>query len=1061
MGLRTNAVFIGLATALSSSLASALGLGEIKLHSALNQPLDAEIQLLHVRDLTEREIVVGLASPTDYERAGVDRVYFLSDIKFDVDLNAPEGPVVKVRSSDPVREPFLDFIVTAEWPSGKLLREYTLLVDLPVFAEERPGSVEATQTRPAPRRTEQPSTSTDREVRPQPTTPTASRPAAPRDSVGMEEYGPVGANENLWSIANRLRPDSDVSVQQTMLALQRLNPEAFINNNINLLRRGQVLRVPTKDDIQSLTSRQAMQEVAEQNRSWSERSTRTDRAAQLDGSKTVTDDQRTAPSVEGRIKLSSAEERTATNGVGAGDGDSGDSAVQGELTVTQEELDAATRENAELKSRVQAIEEQISTMERLVQVSNDELRSLEVAAQQVNENEDQTGVTDDSTTQAQPEDSVQPADGEETTPPIDDQALASTPGEVEDDATVAQTPPESTADAAEKPAQSTPRRQQATWLDWVKENLLMVAGGVGGLVILIAALLFMRKKDDGFDDFDDEEFESSVEPFASADEFPEEQDEYVAHDEDSAFLGETDVDGDFEESVHAEAETEDVVGECDIHIAYGQYDQAEEKLSRALDKEPRNIPVRMKLLEVFAIQGDLEGFDSHYAKLRALGDDEASDRAAALRESFPDASAFDESRYDTTAFLALVGAGAAVAARGNESEVSDLSNETVNFDFDEEMESDKSADADDLENTSLDFDLDFDDDTTQIPAVPPVDSMESQSSSEDDLDELDSELDDIEFDIEDDDLEVDLDFEDDRDATRLASGNEQTLDDSEATADFNEFEVALDESATAGFEDSALNELDDELSDDLDIDDVSGFRASSDTVDLTESVDSLDFDLDKDLEAAIASKEPEEGDFTDLDMNDLGELDLEESLSDEDVTSELEIDDDFGEDLSVDEVQKKTVASNDLLDESDDFDMDYNLEGDVDLDDLDQELGELDIDMSDDNEDDVSGQMEEPQTNFEEVEDLADSPQVATPVARNAAEENDIDIPDFDPENDDDSGLEFLSENDETATKLDLARAYIDMGDADGAKDILDEIVEEGSDDQKREAETLLSKLAS
>ena len=71
----------------------------------------------------------------------------------------------------------------------------------------------------------------------------------------------------------------------------------------------------------------------------------------------------------------------------------------------------------------------------------------------------------------------------------------------------------------------------------------------------------------------------------------------------------------------------------------------------------------------------------------------------------------------------------------------------------------------------------------------------------------------------------------------------------------------------------------------------------------------------------------------------------------------------------------------------------------------------------------------------------------------------DFEIPDFDPENDDDSNLDFLSDNDETATKLDLARAYIDMGDSDGAKDILDEIMDEGNDQQKREAESLLARI--
>src|SRR5690606_755641 len=133
MGLRIQALLVSVFAAFAAVYASALGLGEIKLNSALNQPLDAEIRLLQVRDLNEKEIVVGLASQEAFQRLGIGRPHFLTDLSFSVDLQSASGPVIKVTTLKPIREPFLDFIVQAQWPSGKLLREYTLLIDLPVF----------------------------------------------------------------------------------------------------------------------------------------------------------------------------------------------------------------------------------------------------------------------------------------------------------------------------------------------------------------------------------------------------------------------------------------------------------------------------------------------------------------------------------------------------------------------------------------------------------------------------------------------------------------------------------------------------------------------------------------------------------------------------------------------------------------------------------------------------------------------------------------------------------------------------------------------------------------
>ena len=116
----------------------ALGLGELTLESFLNEPLKARVDLLNTGSLHADEIKVRLATKEDFEKLGLDRAYFLTGIKFDVEIDANGGPRIVVSSDDPVLEPYLDFIVEARWPTGRLLREYTVLVDPPVFDRVNP-----------------------------------------------------------------------------------------------------------------------------------------------------------------------------------------------------------------------------------------------------------------------------------------------------------------------------------------------------------------------------------------------------------------------------------------------------------------------------------------------------------------------------------------------------------------------------------------------------------------------------------------------------------------------------------------------------------------------------------------------------------------------------------------------------------------------------------------------------------------------------------------------------------------------------------------------------------
>lgn len=139
--VRNLVLAIAAATALTTEVAHALGLGEVRLQSSLNQPLVAEIELLDAKMLAPGEVVPSLASVEEFNRAGIDRQYFLTDLKFTPVLRPDGKSVIRVSSTKPVREPYLNFLVEVLWPSGRLLREYTLLLDPPLYSPETVAAV--------------------------------------------------------------------------------------------------------------------------------------------------------------------------------------------------------------------------------------------------------------------------------------------------------------------------------------------------------------------------------------------------------------------------------------------------------------------------------------------------------------------------------------------------------------------------------------------------------------------------------------------------------------------------------------------------------------------------------------------------------------------------------------------------------------------------------------------------------------------------------------------------------------------------------------------------------
>lgn len=211
--------------------ASALGVGDITLHSALNQPLDADIELLDVGDLGADEIEVRLAGADVFAAAGVERLQFLNELRFSPVLQGRGGNRIHVSSSRPVQEPYLNFLVEVARPNGRIVREFTVLLDPLGYT---PRMLPAARSGIEPQR--------------QSSTPVpAPRSAAVVVDPAMLEPGDeylARPSDNLWAISGRLRGAGNADRAQLMEALYQLNPQAFVNADRHRLKAGARLRLP-------------------------------------------------------------------------------------------------------------------------------------------------------------------------------------------------------------------------------------------------------------------------------------------------------------------------------------------------------------------------------------------------------------------------------------------------------------------------------------------------------------------------------------------------------------------------------------------------------------------------------------------------------------------------------------------------------------------------------------------------------------------------------------------------------------------------------------------------
>ncbi|MBT5719637.1 MAG: hypothetical protein HOI69_08815 [Gammaproteobacteria bacterium] len=1083
--------FVVTLTMLLCSMATqlyALGLGTVTVESSLNQPLRLRIELIQLGDTRLQDIRVSMASTADFERLNVQRESFLSGIRFSVESTA-NGNVVILTSSQIVREPYLSFILDTRWPNGRLLSEHTVLLDLPVFNDRQSVAEVRQPISPllqAPTAAQPASAEPFVEVA---TTPVAVTPSSTNSAANLqpevitaepeptvveeqvivadepieqvveetvagvaeeelvaevaeEEAGeeelvaedpiaesvaeePVAeevaqaepeveeaieaaeepqvpevvepgtietdGNDTLSDIAMQVRPDNSVSMQQTMLAIQQVNPDAFAAGNINQLRSGQVLRIPSLAEIQAIDPRDAADEVTRQN---------TDFAGvdvqPLAAPTSVEPSQDDQP--QGQLSVVSSDNAIDASGGSAELADAESEALdqrivelEAQLAQRQEEADRARVEREELDSRMAELEAQITAAQEIIRLQDIQLAQLQ-------------------------------------------ESLAAAAAEAQLLADQQATQEAAAAEAAQ------PIDSPSSFFDDVSRiltgNSIFMISGVALAILLLVVLMLRRNRASKIEEGDIEELveqeldaaaaeideEDAVEVEAATEfqdydssDLDNELDEIIGLSDDDDGTDEVEEKQELEES----QEQLDVLSIVEQLVSEQQYRRGLSMLNTSLQEQGENEAVRAKIEEIESLleaEDAKQQIDDEMAEAQEAQEveDRESETKSFLDDLGIDLDSFD---YEDDNDEAVAESQPEEAAEVEEPVADSTDSEDVDLMFDlgggeddQDDEIDDGSSAEEEKGSAAEtFEFDIDDGAGTL-------ETEQEEPEALDIDTLEFDADaaeEVRADVTTDDEEVDLEsFSFDADAAANLTQAAEVEQDAVEEEDPNAVEFSFDK---ADLEDST------ETSE----------PASND------EVETFDFDLDEEAGDTVLEKPAADGDVAagdtveDFDF-DLDEFEIDPSTADAtpaavtEVTSDTLDEDFFDLDAEVDKQDSVAATENDTnenLSTDDDAEIEF---------DIDDEPADIIVDSAESSEDEL---LEEDNLDF-----LSD---------------NEIEIESVD----DIEEVDMLSDADETATKLELAYAYQKMGDADGAKEILQEVIREGSDEQIAEATKLLGTI--
>lgn len=955
--------------------ASALGIGDIKLRSALNQSLDAEIPLVLSGGDSLADVKIALASPEAFVKAGLERHFFLTKLRFAA-VQKPDGNyAIEVSSNDVIREPFVSFLMEVNWPHGRVIREYTVLLDPPPTFSDRalaetdsPSISGQSKSRRSEQAFEQtpgkPSVAGEFRVRHS----TESALAESGSLFNGSEYGPVKKDSTLWEVARLVNRDPDVTQEQMVIALYRHNPQAFYGNSPDTLKAGETLKIPDREFILQFTRAQARNELNKQS------GRQTGKLASRNTKKQ--NSEIPAQSAQSQLKLLAPSDTKAKDEEAVAGSTDGAGKSKGEIAL--EVAETLKQENEDLRSRLTQLEQQLNEMHRLLTLKSEQIATLQAVQTQ------------------QPS----PASPEKAPPPPDQEPLAAQTAPVQEAQKPAETPahpesaepsqeaagpetaqtPQAAVTPEEKPAAVAPPKpvpaplppEGPGFLNQLFEQPSYLSAA-GGLLLLLALTpwLIARRRAAMIEETESillaTEKENLQKSKAAESSFDSTLSEPAAAAK-SSFLSEF-TPSDFD-ALGAEADEVDPISEADVYLAYGRYKQAEDLIRSAIEQHPERDECKLKLLEIHYATENREAFLRFAQELKAQSKDSNPDFWENVVE-------MGKELCPGNSLFAVPSSGSAPDFDSNPANMLsslDLTDELIEDlkRFDNEMAETSSSVEEKL--VPLDFNLDTKQSSEPLttaadhPAVEfAIDSVRSEDTLAAEAETEQPELDNL--------IAFDVGESDDHSrGERLPQGSDSRIDD------------ILRELA-----ENAQNRQG---------------TASDDAASSSNQV--FDFDLESfsldDVRPNAAEPESE--------LPDLGNL--------------IAFDTNKANSLAEPEHQEKAAQS---------------------IDDILRELSRSNVQQDGDSD---PGRIASA-PNIEHPDFEFDLASLAENEALNA---------DLSDEDENDEQYAPLTDMDEFETKLDLAKAYADMGDEHSALEMLKEVLEMGNEQQKAEAKALTDTLS-
>lgn len=603
--------------------AQGAGLGKLTVNSALGQILNAEIELVSLQPGELDNLSARVASPEQFRDARIEYSAALRLLRFSVEKRADGKPYLKVTSIAPVNEPFVDALIEVTWPAGRVQREYPILLDPPGYAQQGRVAPPAVTTAPAaPVQAETPPaavpavvpSASGSEATTGAGTPsaTAEMPRAATvepvgTTAGSDTYGPVQKGETLHKIAEQLKP-SNVSMEQMLVSLYRENKSAFIGN-MNLLKTGQILKVPTADDVAAIEAKEANREVRTQVADWKgyrdnlasgvaslpARAESSNSSSGRVASAAVTPPAPASSESRDVLKLSRSDVTKGGSGKGSG-------VSQDRVNALQEEVTAKDKALKESQSRVADLEKQIRDMQRLL--------DLKATAAAKAADTKVAAAPTPAPAKVEPVKAPEPAKVE----PAPEPPKAVEPPKVVEapkvEAPKTDAPKTDTPKVAPKKAAPPPPAKE--WYEDL-DPMYLALGGAVVIGLPLGLFLFMRRRkaraEAGPSSSMTSAFPSDLKPNTNTGKAGG----GLVDTGNSSFLT------DFDKTGPGTIDTDEVdpVAEAEVYIAYGRDAQAEEILKEAMARDKNRHEIALKLLEIYHARKSATAFETVAKELHA------------------------------------------------------------------------------------------------------------------------------------------------------------------------------------------------------------------------------------------------------------------------------------------------------------------------------------------------------------------------------------------------------------------------------------------------------------